>query len=493
MEDLFVIFIEMEERGRRERGGYREATVREEAMNIQTMFGVLSALKKLRQGDRWTRQQLAAHQAISLRLLRDHAYAHSPFYRRFHEGMADRPLHELPVLTKALVMAHFDELVTDPAIRLEQVEAHVADLRGDEQFLGRYRVNATSGSTGRPGLFLFDRSEWTAVLASFARAHEWAGLEVSLTHRMKMASVASTNSWHMSARVGATLRSWWMPALRLAASEPLDSIVQRLNAWQPEMLVSYASMARILADEQLAGRLRISPRLVFTSSEVLTDETRRRVAEAWGKQPFNQYAATETGGLAAECDRHRGLHLCEDLVISEVVDRDNRPVPGGIYGDKLLITVLFNRTQPLIRYELTDSVRLASAPCPCGRPHALVDGIQGRAEDVLRFPAVGDREVAVHPIVFHRILDAVPASGWQVVQETDGLSVLLSGVRKDFVDEMLADALRRALVAQGAVVPLVRVQRVAAIPQTAAGKAPLIKSQAPGPSARSGTPVSTAH
>ena len=57
-----------------------------------------------------------------LRLLREHAYARSPFYRRFHKGLEDRPLNELPVLTKATLMEHFDELVTDPTVRLADVE-----------------------------------------------------------------------------------------------------------------------------------------------------------------------------------------------------------------------------------------------------------------------------------------------------------------------------------------------------------------------------------
>src|SRR6266704_3613767 len=109
---------------------------------------------------------------------------------------------------------------------------------------------------------------------------------------------------------------WWMPELRMAASEPKDSIVERLNAWQPEVLIAYASMMRILADEQLAGRLQIVPRAVFTSSEVLTKQTRRRIVQAWGERLFNQYAATESGSLAAECNRHRGMHLMARTSVS---------------------------------------------------------------------------------------------------------------------------------------------------------------------------------
>jgi GNAT superfamily N-acetyltransferase len=56
---------------------------------------------------------LEKHQAESLRRLRDYAHARSPFYQRFHRGLTDRPLQELPVLTKALVMENFDELVTE--------------------------------------------------------------------------------------------------------------------------------------------------------------------------------------------------------------------------------------------------------------------------------------------------------------------------------------------------------------------------------------------
>jgi phenylacetate-coenzyme A ligase PaaK-like adenylate-forming protein len=242
------------------------------------------------------------------------------------------------------------------------------------------------------------------------------------------------------------------------------------------VLIAYASMMRTLADEQLAGRLQIRPRAVFTSSEVLTQETRRSIVQAWGERLFNQYAATECGSLAAECEHHRGMHLMEDLVIFEVVDRSNRPVPPGVYGDKLLITVLGGRTQPLIRYELEDSVRLATEPCPSGHPFTLIDDIQGRVEDVLSFPGVAGGVVWVHPLVFSRIMDTLPVSGWQVIQEVDGLHALLSGIHGVLQDEVLTDTLRQALSEQGAIVPRIEVQRVESIPKTTAGKAPLIKS-----------------
>ena len=168
------------------------------------------------------------------------------------------------------------------------------------------------------------------------------------------------------------------------------------------------------------------------------------------------------------------MHLFEDLVITEVVDEDNQPVPPGVYGAKVLVTVLFSRTLPLIRYEMTDSVQLAAEHgCPCGRPYALLAGIQGRAQEALRFPTGDGGGRVVQPIVFHHVMDHVTTAAWQIIQRPDGLEVLL--VQPHAVDQSaLVTSLQAALTAQGAVATTVRIREVAAIPRTALGKAPLI-------------------
>lgn len=456
-------------------------------MDMQLLLKLMNTLGQMRKHQSWTRSQLEAYQAGELLRLREYAYARSPFYRRFHKGLTDRPLQELPVLTKATVMENFNDLVTDRAIHLEDLRAHMANDREGNRFMDRYWVTATSGSAGKPGVFLFNRDEWVAFLASFGHAHEWAGVPMMPTHRMKMASVAALTSgspWHMGAQVANTFQSrWmkaWMPTLSFDAAQSLTEIVRQLNDWQPHMLAGYASMMRILADEQLAGRLRIHPHMIIPGSEVLTDETRRRIETAWGHPPFNAYGATESGGaLAAETSDHSGLYLFEDNVIFEVVDEQYRPMPPGAYGDKVLITTLFGRTQPLIRYELSDSVRLATQPSELGWPFARIDGIQGRTEDILRLPAVSGGEVAVHPITFHHVLDSLPVSGWQVVQEKDGLRILLSGALNGANDTQIVDAITRNLTAQNVLAPRISVQHVNGIPKNTTGKTPLIKAYHP--------------
>jgi phenylacetate-CoA ligase len=315
------------------------------------------------------------------------------------------------------------------------------------------------------------------VLASFARGPDYAGLPTGLTHRTKTAVVSSTNPTHMSSRVGATLSSPFVPTLRLDAIAPLAEIVERLSAFQPSMLVAYASMAGVLADEQLAGRLRVRPQAVMVSSEVLTGASRRRVEAAWGDGVlFEQYAATEGAGLAAECEQHLGLHLFEDLSIVEVVDESNQPVPPGTFGAKVLLTVLWSRTQPLIRYELGDSLRLSAHLCPDGRLTRVIDAIQGRTEDTLQLPGVAGANVAIHPNVIHNVLDGAPVGGWQVVQESDHLRVLVAEPQPGFEAAALGERLYLGLIAQGALSTLVVVEQVLAIPRTSNGKAQLIRA-----------------
>lgn len=326
-------------------------------MNIKLIFKILFAIRHLRRSEHFSRGQLEKLQSDNLRSLRDYAYAYSPFYQKFHKGLGNRPLHELPVLTKDILMENFNDLVTDQEIKLEDIRQLAVTVGDKRRYLNRYWVTATSGSSGHPGFFLFNESEWITIIASFARGQEWSGTKVDLWHRRKMATVASMSPWHMSSQVAVTAKTWFTPSIRIAATSPLAKIVSQLNEWQPDLLIAYASMARILAEEQLAGRLKVKPEKIFTSSEVLPAGTRHRVKKAWGDEPYNQYGTTETADIAAEYKVCRRMHIFEDLLIVENVDEYNHPVPPGEYGAKLLVTTLFSQTQPLIRYEINDSIR----------------------------------------------------------------------------------------------------------------------------------------
>ena len=438
-------------------------------MDPLALARLMSRRASLRQHDRWTRARLLAYQARKLTELRVFASARSPFYRELHRGLEDAPLEALPIVTKATLMERFDDLVTDRDVRLADVERYLETVAATDRFRGRYRVAATGGTTGRRGVFLWDLDEWTWVLASYARAYQWAGIEAGVRHRLRMAVVSSRNPSHQSAVVGATVTSRLFPTLRLDATRPIEELVEQLNAFGPDSLVGYASMLRVLADEKVAGRLSVSPKAVMSASEVLTDESRQRIHAAFGVVPTNVYAATETAGVASEC-RLGHLHRYEDLVITEIVDEDNRPVAAGEYGAKLLVTVLFARTLPLIRYELSDRVSELPGSCDDGLPYGLLRGIEGRAEEVLTLAGV-----RVHPNVFHAVLERLPVAGWQVIDEGELLRVLVAHPSTALGLDVAATMVERALDSVDVRDIAIRVEAVDRIPQTALGKAPLVR------------------
>lgn len=344
-------------------------------MKHSLLSPVLRQARELRRHDRWSRRDLEAHQAGALRDLRDYAVKHSPFYARRHRGLENRPLHELPIVTREELISRMDEVVTAPDIR--------KSAQGDPaKALERFRVGTTGGAAGRPAMLLWNDAEWATMLASYARALEWACVPVRSERPTRIALITSPRPSHTTALVTAGLAQQLVNVLPIDPDEPLGSMVARLEPFQPDALITYPSVARPLSEAALAGRLGIRPRAVLTTAELLTRDARLHVLQAFGVEPYDLYSAAETGGIAAECALHE-KHLFEDLVIPEVVDRDGRAVPLGTPGSRVLVSVLFSRTMPLIRYELTDRVTLRAGSCPCGRPFALLGGVDGRSGDNL--------------------------------------------------------------------------------------------------------------
>src|ERR1700682_3612768 len=127
---------------------------------VPTLIRVLIERSIQERTCRWSRAELEAYQSRRLAKLRTFVMARSPFYREFHRGLEARELAALPVLTKAMLMDAFDDVVTDRAIRLADVEKFLRDAPPAALFRGRYVALATSGSTGRRGVFPVDTPAW---------------------------------------------------------------------------------------------------------------------------------------------------------------------------------------------------------------------------------------------------------------------------------------------------------------------------------------------
>ncbi|HSD77174.1 MAG TPA: hypothetical protein VLA98_07200 [Solirubrobacteraceae bacterium] len=450
-------------------------SVTEHARRIADFGAALALSRRMAADERLPEEARRRQRRERLDAVVRHAIAHSPLHRERLGplvGAGPVDLGRLPVLTKADMMEHFDDLVTDR--RLRRDELLVRAERGEPGLLhGRYRVMATSGSSGRTGLFVYDRPSWRLILAQFLRQGEWMELRPRLPRR-RIAAVMGASPTHMSRQVTASVSVGAHRVLGVPVTAPIAEIVAALNRFGPEFLNAYPSMALLLAEEQLAGRLRLRLHRLSTSSELCTPEAAARLEEAFGVRPFDVYASTE-GLWGIDCEHHAGIHLFDDVTLVENVDDDGHPVAAGEPGARLLLTGLHPAVQPLIRFELTDSVTLASEPCACGRTLARLASIEGRSDDVLRLAGRGGAPVAVHPLQFSVVARDRDVREFQVVQEGPLLRLLIvPRATAPGLDERLRIAVAERLAELGVAAPQVAVERRSQLDRSAGGKLQMV-------------------
>jgi phenylacetate-coenzyme A ligase PaaK-like adenylate-forming protein len=364
-------------------------------------------------------------------------------------------------MDKKTYMQQFDQIVTDPRLRLSQLQEHMAHVSGDEYYLGEYRVLTTAGSSGHKTVVVFNRKEWSIQEAASMRIAAMMGVVPFSMRRPTIVTIGSPSPLHDSYRLPLSMDIGLYRFHVLPATAPIEDLVQRLNSLQPHVLRGFPSMLGLLVTEQLQGRLHINPCIIAGGGEPLPQELRKQFQTAWQGSVFDIYG-TQEGLRAMECNPGQGMHIFEDLGIVEVVDEDNCPVPDGTLGHKILFTSLFSFTQPVIRYEISDMMVLAPEPCPCGQPFRRILAINGRNDDVLYLQGRAGRQVAVHPVHFWNVLESFAAiRQYQVVHEADGICLrLMFEEGNGHVAHSVQEQLARKLHALGVDCPSIRVELV---------------------------------
>lgn len=400
---------------------------------------------------------IAARQRERLRALLAHAREHSPFHaRRLRSVDADRfeleDLAALPVMTKAQLMDEFDDVLTDRRLHLALAEQALAVTKTEPQPLfGEYVCMSSGGSSGRRAVYVQDVEAMAEFRLSINR-HPMRRMLLAggpPPGGITVAMVAAASAVHATGAAPAWTAGGVLRFVSVSVTLPLSEIVERLNALQPDGLFGYPSVIARLATEQREGRLRIQPAGVTCSSENLLPEWRAAISAAFGVPLLDTFGSTE--GLVGVTEPDEAIFsFNSDVCLVELVDERGEPVPDGVPAARILLTNLANRTQPLIRYEISDRlVRQPDAP-DHGHLRATVDG---RADEMLRFG-----EAVIHPLVIRSVLVKTPAvSDYQVRRATRGIDVrVLATERVDL--ERLRSELRAALSAAGVPDPEVAVE-----------------------------------
>lgn len=254
--------------------------------------------------------------------------------------------------------------------------------------------------------------------------------------------------------------------------QPVDALVDALNAFTPTVLASYPTVALLLAEQAERGRLKVGLREVWTGGETLSPAVRQRIEAALGCRVRNSYGTSEFLAMAWECEAGQ-LHLNTDWLLLEPVDEYNRSVPLGQPSSGVLLTSLANTVQPLIRYAMGDRMTMHPDRCGCGSPFPVID-VQGRRDDILRMRGLtGD--VALLPLALSTVLEEqAGVFDFQLLQRDDSTLVLrlpLAGHAGREALKCCRAALQSFAVAQGALPIRVLGELGQVVPRGRSGKA----------------------
>ncbi|MGO0062641.1 F390 synthetase-related protein [Brevibacillus fluminis] len=421
-------------------------------MGVGSRFADLAAFIRYyanaKRGGRFrTRAALEAWQDRQVRAFLAFVRSRSPFYREYYSGLEERDWQRYPLIDKTIMMAEFDRLNTAGigreeafalALKAEETRDFTPEIRG-------ITIGLSSGTSGNRGLFLVSPQErvmWAATMLGKA-------LPGSLFAEQRIAFFLRANSnLYGSVQKG---------RIQFRFFDLLDDVschIERLNRYQPSIIVAPPSMLRLLGEAQMRGELAVAPAKIISVAEVL-DPLDQSFLSACFKQVIHQVYQCTEGFLATTCS-HGTLHLNEDLLViqKEYLDREQgKFVP--------IITDFTRTTQPIIRYRLNDILTEQRVPCPCGSVFTPIASIEGRCDDLFYFPSVKNGElVPVFPDFIRRaVIAATPdVCEYRVIQEgPQHVQIMLRGpeAKRQEMEDAVAASLCHILEGMGVRPPVI--------------------------------------
>jgi putative adenylate-forming enzyme len=380
--------------------------------------------------------------------LQQFAARRSPFYERY----AGAPLHEWPIMNKPTWMGEFDRINTVGA-KLDDLLPLALRAESTRDFSRSWRghtVGLSSGTSGHRGLFLVsprERVQWAATLVARMLPY---GL---LSHeRVAFVFRAGSPLYESIGTLGVQFRFF-------DQANPWQELATKVCLFRPTILVAQPQVLRLLT----AAPDSLRPRRVVSVAEVLDELDRAQLEHRFGTQVEQIYQATE-GLLGTTCESGT-IHLNEPYLIVEPdwLDRNrSRFIP--------IITDLWRRTQPVIRYRLNDILRTRSAPCPCGRAALAIEAIEGRSDDLLWLRDRSGAQVPVFSDLLTRVvMQRVPAlQEYEIVEADRGhWRVGLSPLPPDSVQGELVAGLISLSESLGAEPPTLKIDSLITPPTSA--------------------------
>jgi phenylacetate-CoA ligase len=277
--------------------------------------------------------------------------------------------NDIPIIKKKDFQKNIDEIITKG---VKKSELH---------------VHNTSGSTGTPFYFAKDK---------FCHAMNWAvidchllkhGINIGASKQARFYGIPLSGIKYYKERLKDFLANRVRFPVFDLSDEKLSSVLNEFGKKKFEYINGYTSslviFAKFLIDRNIILK-EICPslRVVFPTSEVVDDIDRNIMERGFGVSVRNEYGAAELDILAFE-DEDGDFVLNEETLFIEILDDNNRPVEAGVEG-KVIVTSLYNKAMPFIRYELGDRAILSSK---IKNGKRVLDKVVGRTNDIIKLPS----------------------------------------------------------------------------------------------------------
>jgi phenylacetate-CoA ligase len=332
----------------------------------------LRILKEMEAADRISVAALEQLRTDRLKQFVQYTYSHVPYVR----GVMDR------AGVQPLAIRGPADLVRLPLMRKADVRRCRESLRS--RLAGKLTPFSTGGSTGAPLLFDLSQERIASAVACRQRVMRWWGLSAGDREFALWGSpVEVTRQDRLRNIRDKIFATQLFSAFEM--SEPVMSrYLDRLETSGCRTIFAYPSSIHLLclhARKEGRDLRRIGVKTVFVTGEILFPHQRNLISATFNCPVANGYGGRESGFVSHECP-YGGMHIMADATIVEIVDSRGEPVPEGESGE-IVVTDLYSREAPFLRYATGDAGALSTRRCPCGRPLPLLESIEGRTTDFI--------------------------------------------------------------------------------------------------------------
>lgn len=354
---------------------------------------ILKTLRDLRESQYWDESKLYEYRLNKLQKLIAHAYVYVPYYKELFDSIKLKPSD----------ICKLDDIKKIPILTKEIVRSRNYDLVSKNLNMRHVKIGRTGGTTGVPIVVYKDTSTRTFTWASYYRWYDWMGVELGeKTLTLWGARTVTRKSLKSSIRdhLISLLQNRVIINSFNLNDTTLDSVITKIENSKPVLLKGYLSALLSVAEylNQKNIKLTYPIKAISSTTETLLPHHRRFLTKILKAGIYDQYGCGETEAIAYECSQHNGLHINQEHVMLEILDKNNVTVVDKT--GKIIVTDLDNFAMPFIRYENGDMATLLSEKCNCDINQPLLKAIDGRTIDTIAL-ADGSK---VHGVFFTDIL-----------------------------------------------------------------------------------------